>query len=256
MGARIKAVGFDLWDTMIADRTDEPKRKALGLRSKFAQRRHLVHEALLRHGAISFDAVAAAYGVSDAAFDKAWREQHVTWPVRERLRVLLADLGRELPEDEVDRLVAQHETMEIDVPPDAVPGIGDALAVLRRRYELCVVSDALTTPGRVLRELLAHHGLERYFGAFAFSDEIGRSKPDPRMFRAAAERLGVGLGEMVHIGDREHNDVEGAQALGMKAVLFTAVRQADEAATGADAICRRAADLPAIVDRLAGAKAA
>ena len=30
----IKAVTFDLWDTMIADETDEPKRSAQGLASK------------------------------------------------------------------------------------------------------------------------------------------------------------------------------------------------------------------------------
>ncbi len=132
-----------------------------------------------------------------------------------------------------------------------MPGIGDALAVLRQRYELCVVSDALTTPGRVLRELLAHHGLERYFGAFAFSDEIGRSKPDPAMFHVAAERLGVEFGDMLHIGDRDHNDVKGPQALGMKAILFTAQRAADAATTSADAICRDHAELPAIIDALA-----
>ena len=89
-----------------------------------------------------------------------------------------------------------------------------------------------------------------------FSDEVGCSKPDPRMFRLAAERLGVDLGAMVHIGDREDTDIKGAHAVGMKAVLFTAVRRVDESTTGADAVCRRAADLPAVVDRLAGAQAA
>jgi hypothetical protein len=38
----------------------------------------------------------------------------------------------------------------------------------------------------------------------------------------------------------------------MKAILFTATRAADKATTSADAICERHADLPGIVDRLAG----
>ncbi len=253
MARPIKAVSFDLWDTMIADDTDEPKRRARGLPSKRDERRHLVHRALGRHGAIALDEVAAAYDAADAAFDAEWRERHVTWTVRERLGVLLGRLGRELPDDELDRLVARHETMEIDVPPDPVPGTGAALAALAGRYKLAVVSDALVTPGRVLRELLAHHGLERHFAAFAFSDEVGCAKPDARMFRAAADELGVEVGEMVHVGDREHNDVRGAQALGMKAVLFTRARNTDEAATGADAVCRSHADLPATIDRLAAA---
>ncbi len=253
MAERIEAVTFDLWDTMIVDASDEPKREARGLRGKLAECRHLVHEAVSRHGEVAFDTVATAYDVADAAFDRVWMTLGVTWTVRERLDIVLGGLGRELPDEELDRLVARHEAMEIEVPPDAAPGIADALSALRGRYKLAVVSDALITPGRVLRQLLAHHGLERYFSAFAFSDEIGCAKPDGRMFRAAAEGLGVDPAEMVHVGDREHNDVGGAHALGMKAVLFTVIRDADEAATSADAVCRRAADLPAIIDRLGGA---
>jgi putative hydrolase of the HAD superfamily len=55
---------------------------------------------------------------------------------------------------------------------------------------------------------------------------------------------------MVHVGDREHNDVKGPHALGMKAVLFVASRAVDRAGTTADAVCERHADLPAIIDRL------
>ena len=39
--------------------------------------------------------------------------------------------------------------------------------------------------------------------------------------------------------------------LGMKAVLFTAVRDVDRDRTSADAVCDRHADLPAIIDKLA-----
>ena len=67
------------------------------------------------------------------------------------------------------------------------------------------------------------HDLLQHFRGFAFSDEVGRSKPHRAMFDAAARELGVPLERMVHIGDRDHNDVKGPQALGMKAVLFTAV---------------------------------
>ena len=38
----------------------------------------------------------------------------------------------------------------------------------------------------------------------------------------------------------------------MKAVLFTAARAHDKDRTSADAICERHADLPDVIDRLAG----
>ena len=40
--------------------------------------------------------------------------------------------------------------------------------------------------------------------------------------------MGVAVEEMVHIGDRDHNDVKGPQKLGMKAILFTATRAVDK----------------------------
>jgi putative hydrolase of the HAD superfamily len=71
------------------------------------------------------------------------------------------------------------------------------------------------------------------------------------MFEAAASQLGVAMAEMVHIGDRDHNDVKGPQELGMKAVLFIATRAHDKDRTSADAICARHAELPGIIDGLA-----
>jgi len=249
----IKAVTFDLWDTIIHDDSDEAKRKAQGLRSKKAERRHLLWEALREAEPIEADRVALAYDVADAAFNKVWHDQFITWTIAERLRVALEGLGRELADDAFARVVKAHEAMEVDVPPDAVDGIAGALAELATRYKLCVVSDTIVTPGTGLRDLLEVHGLKQYFAGFAFSDEVGHSKPHRAMFEAAAEQLGVAMAEMVHIGDRDHNDVRGPQALGMKAVLFIATRAQDKDTTSADAICAQAADLPAIIDRLSAA---
>jgi putative hydrolase of the HAD superfamily len=58
--------------------------------------------------------------------------------------------------------------MEITVAPDAIPGMDRALAELSRRYKLCVVSDAIVTPGRNLRKWLEMHALKDHFSGFAF----------------------------------------------------------------------------------------
>jgi putative hydrolase of the HAD superfamily len=95
------------------------------------------------------------------------------------------------------------------------------------------------------------HGLKQYFHGFAFSDEVGRSKPHRSMFASVADQLGVRIEEMLHIGDRDHNDVKGPQAFGMKAILFTATRDLDKETTSANAVCGCYADLPGIIDRIA-----
>ena len=246
----IKAVTFDLWDTIVYDDTDEPKRAAQGLRSKRLERRHLVWQALNDIEPIDLAEVDLAYDVADAAFNKVWHDQHVTWTIAERLQVLLAGLKRSLPDAVFQQVVGAHEVMEVDIHPDAIEGIQDAVANLAERYKLCIVSDTIVTPGTGLRNLLGKHGLRDHFSGFAFSDEVGHSKPHRSMFEAAAEQLGVNFDEMVHIGDRDHNDVKGPHALGMKAILFTASRDQDKATTTADAICERHADLVETIDRL------
>lgn len=251
MSTKIKAVTFDLWDTIIDDESDEPKRQAQGLRSKPDERHHLVLEALNRHQSISSEDLAIAYGVANAAFVKCWKGHSITWTAKERLEVLLNGLGRSLPEDELDALADAQGRMEVDVPPEPIIGAKEAIAELAGRYKLCIVSDTIVTPGSGLRALLEKHDLKKYFSGFAFSDEVGHSKPDRSMFDSAASQMGVALNEMVHIGDRDHNDVKGPQALGMKAVLFTAKRDVDKDTTSADAICERHADLPATIDALA-----
>lgn len=247
---RVQAVCFDLWDTVFVDDSDEPKRKALGLPPKAVERRELVHRYLARHAPVDRVLVDCACDTADAAFWHAWRNQQVTWIVRERLGIVLAGLRRELPADEFAELVRLHEEMELRVRPDLAPGVAEVLRALAQRYKLAVVSDAIFTPGWALRELLAGYGLKDLFSAFAFSHEVGRSKPAREMFERAAQGIGCRLEEMVHVGDREHNDVRGARAAGCRAVLVTVVKDRGSSHTQADAVCRDYAELPAIIAAL------
>jgi len=246
----IKAITFDLWDTLVVDDSDEAKRAERGLLSKFDERRHLLWEALNDAKPIDLETVRLAYNVGDAAFNKVWKEHHITWPIADVVGIILKGLGRELPETAFDAVVRAHAEMEVNIPPDAMPGAAPVLERLAKRYKLCIVSDAIVSPGNCLRRLLENHGLAAPFSGFAFSDEVGHSKPHRSMFESAAGQLGVEIGEMLHVGDLDHNDVKGPQQLGMKAILFTASRDVDKANTTADAICESFDELEAAIDRL------
>ncbi|MBL6932561.1 MAG: HAD family hydrolase [Rhodospirillales bacterium] len=249
----IKAVTFDLWDTLVDDDSDEPKRSSQGLRSKRDERRHLMWDAMNGVEPIDLDTVVQAYDVADAAFNVVWKENHINWTVEQRLRVVLNGLGRKLPQNVMDQLIEDTGRMEVDIPPNAIDGIAEALAELSERYKLCIVSDAIVTPGTGLRKILENYDLKRYFSGFAFSDEVGHSKPHRSMFDSAAEQLGVEVSEIVHIGDRDHNDIKGPHAIGAKAILFTATRADDRDITTADAICDNPRDLAGIIDAMAAA---
>lgn len=248
----VKAITFDLWDTVIHDDSDEDKRKGQGLASKKEARRQLALAALERHEPLDEGRLRTAYDTMEAAFNHVWHEQHVTWTVEERVSVLLKGLGRTLPDGERAALVRDLEEMEVTVAPNPIDGIGEAIAALAGSYRLGVVSDAIYSPGRCLRQWLEMHDLLRHFDGFAFSDEVGHSKPHRDMFASVASQLGVEIEDMLHIGDRDHNDIKGPHALGMKAVLFTATRDNDKGHTTADAVCASAAELPDTIHALAG----
>jgi putative hydrolase of the HAD superfamily len=94
----------------------------------------------------------------------------------------------------------------------------DVLPVLDelRRYELKV--GLISNTGRDLDAFVAHHRLD--VDAALASRAHGKTKPDPSIFKAVLERLGVEPGEAAMVGDSIEDDVEGARALGMQAFLL------------------------------------
>lgn len=254
----IEAVTFDFWDTIAIDDSDEPKRTAMGLPSKAESRIQLFAARVTRnHPHISIAQAAEAYQHANHNFSDEWHSQHRTPGVASRLYDAYDYLGLR-PEPgkfaelmrEVDELVREIEDMEVRIPPDFAPGIHAVLELLRQQYKLGIISDTIHTTGRGLRYLLQRQGLLQYFSYFIFSDEVGASKPAAKVFRQAALGMQTAPSEMVHIGDRESNDVAGPQAIGMKAILFTGIKDRGSAKSQANAVCRSYAELPDVIRRL------
>jgi HAD superfamily hydrolase (TIGR01549 family) len=71
---------------------------------------------------------------------------------------------------------------------------------------------------RDLTAFVAHHRLD--VDAIVDSRTHGRVKPHPTIFQAALDVLGVAAADAVMVGDSLEEDVEGARALGMRAILI------------------------------------
>jgi putative hydrolase of the HAD superfamily len=115
-----------------------------------------------------------------------------------------------------------------------VPGEARALlSDLEARGVRMVITS--NSEGRVA-ELLAELGIASHFVAILDSGRLGFGKPDRRMFALAAEKLGVALSELAHVGDSEKADVVGAKNVGAWAVRYDGfVPGADAVPTIADA---------------------
>lgn len=71
---------------------------------------------------------------------------------------------------------------------------------------------------RDLREFVVHHRLD--VDAVVGSRAHGYVKPHPTIFQAALQQLGVDPADAVMVGDSVEEDVEGARALGLRAILM------------------------------------
>lgn len=61
-------------------------------------------------------------------------------------------------------------------------------------------------------------GMAHYFQASIAAHSFGSAKPDPAIFHAACDALGVAPAEAVYVGDDPALDVAGAQRAGLRAV--------------------------------------
>jgi HAD superfamily hydrolase (TIGR01662 family) len=110
---------------------------------------------------------------------------------------------------EITRGWERHENFEVydDVP--------DTLAAIRSAgFRIGLVSNS----ARDVREFARHHGLDVDAGLSSFHH--GHTKPHASIFRAVLDLLAVAPTEAVMVGDTIADDIEGALALGMRAILL------------------------------------
>lgn len=71
-----------------------------------------------------------------------------------------------------------------------------------------------------LERLMVDLDIHRYVDVAVVSGVAGYEKPDPEIFHQALNVAGVGPHEAVHVGDNRRDDVDGAEAVGIRAILI------------------------------------
>lgn len=155
----------------------------------------------------------------------------------------------------VDEASEVKDEDRVSLRGELIPGTREMLLELQRRgYRLALVADG---PAATYRNVLTQHGLYPLFQAFAISELLNTSKPDPRMFVHALNELGIAEGDYprtVMVGNRLDRDVKGANQLGMVSVWMNwAPRYAKTPADSSEEprfTIRNPADLPPILEAL------
>ena len=96
-------------------------------------------------------------------------------------------------------------------------GVRQALERLRAAgFQLAVVSNSEGTIEQMLTEI----ELRDLFDAVVDSAVVGVTKPEPRIFQIALDRLGVSPADALMVGDSPSADVGGARNAGIRAALI------------------------------------
>jgi HAD superfamily hydrolase (TIGR01549 family) len=111
----------------------------------------------------------------------------------------------------VEMTRAWEHAQHFDIYDDVLPALDD----LRSRGLLVGL---LSNTARDLEVFVRHHGLE--VDAVLTSRVHGKTKPHESIFLRMLELLEVAPGEAAMVGDTVEDDVEGARAVGMQAVLL------------------------------------
>jgi putative hydrolase of the HAD superfamily len=203
----IKAVTFDLWNTLLEDKHFN------------APRLQATAEALRANGTPrSPEDVREAYRSAARAYRREWEEDQRHMDVDRRISHMLRELDVESDSKLVEDMVARFEACFLEDPPTLKEGVEETLNALTGRYRLGIISDTGVTPGSVIREYLEGRGLLHHFESTVFSDETGYCKPHPFQFEKALRELDAKPLEAIHVGDLVRTDIVGAQSIGMKAV--------------------------------------
>ena len=212
----LRAVLFDLWETLI---NDNPERAL----SRRVWRSGAVQDVLRRHGCeAAIEAIQAALDASSTALVRLHDEgKDLDTGGRSRLFAaqLEAHAGVRAPESATQDLEDVITSMPLEVAPLLAPfAVETASAIKQRGLATALVCNTGFTTTPHLLPMLTHYGLSTHLDVMVFSDELGFAKPDPRIFAKALEGIGRAARDCAFVGDNPHTDIAGAQAVGMFAV--------------------------------------
>jgi putative hydrolase of the HAD superfamily len=188
----IKAIFFDLWDTLFFDDT---KTKPL---EEFAKKlgRNFEDYKFLK------------------AFERNFmigKHRNFRVPIREILKELKINYDKELFNElyEIMRKSDKHQK--------PFPETLKILKDLKRKYKIVLISNVSYL---AYHSLISKYNLSSYFDLILPSYRTKILKPDSRIFKIALDRLNIKKEDAIMVGDNIRDDVIATEKFGIKGILI------------------------------------
>ena len=214
----VKAVTFDLWETLLLERN------GWNLRRTNARCESLAQTLDKFNVKISVEQLASAFKKM-ASWLESVSEMENEATHLDQIRFIIKTASKGLitvKEGWIEDLSSAYVSPFLEVAPYLNPETRRVLRWLKDRNKLVgLICNTGLTPGFGLRRFLAKEGIAKCFDLMLFSDEVGIRKPNPEIFQMATQRLKVKPCEIVHIGDNLKSDVWGPKNAGLKAIYLS-----------------------------------
>ncbi len=211
-GRIIEAITVDFWSTIAYDGTFDLRREKRGeilfdwLKSKNE------NIDLLRINEIQ------------KAFSKLWMTKwldfQTTLDAADFVNFFCEKVGLTLNSESILEISDLLDVALLEVPPTPINGVVEALTKLSKHFPMALISDTGISSGKSMSKLLDSWGINSILERKLLSNEVGVAKPHPLIFQKAEEILEIPRHRIVHIGDTEQTDIQGAKSFGMAAIRF------------------------------------
>ncbi|HVP92426.1 MAG TPA: HAD family hydrolase [Acidobacteriota bacterium] len=215
---RVKAVTFDLWETLLFERDGYSAKRSL------VRSRNLADAFKMLGVEVTVEKIDSALKETTSSLLKMWdASKDITHLDQIRLVMKHVFEGSVVARDEwISSLSSAYVSAFFEVPPDLNPNAHRVLRWLKsENMSIGLICNVGLTPGFALRRFLEDQGVAEYFDVMIFSDEVSVRKPDPRIFHLVTENFKLKPCEVVHVGDNLRADVWGAKNAGFEAVHFS-----------------------------------
>ncbi len=241
--AKLEAILFDLGDTLLDF-------GAVDTLEMFEQGARLTYDYLAKFNQ-PLPPFAQYHRMLLRAFRWAYFKSHITRREFDAVKVLQQigrAMGHRLPAEHYRELVwLWYEPLSQQARIE--PGLPQVLSDLGgRRLKLGVISNTFV-PAEALDRHLAREGLLELLPIRVYSCDVQVRKPHPRIFRAAASRVGCPAGSIMFVGDLPKADIYGAKRAGMLTVLKDPTGARRPYRVRPDYTIAAIAELPGIVER-------
>ncbi|UOQ99803.1 HAD family hydrolase [Hymenobacter sp. 5317J-9] len=135
-----------------------------------------------------------------------------------------------------------NQSFDTDADLDLLPGVRALIEDLRRHDVQLVVASSASKA--TIARVFDRFGLDSYFTHRISGEDFERSKPDPAIFRRAAELARTPVGECIVIEDSA-NGVTAAKAAGIYCIGYASEHSAGQDLRHADRIIRHFDELTA-----------